>query len=86
MKLNIDDSEFPFLIGVVCANNDDLEKLKKQLHEMEGYNFSGGVSDNTTYVMNLVPPSEFPAEAHQRISRRMTVRERMLYDKIHPKR
>ncbi len=82
VKLEIDDSEFPFLVGVVCRQGDDMQALKEEVGSLPAYKFSGGVGGNTTFVMNLVPPSAFPADAHQRIYRRMTVRERMLFDRI----
>lgn len=81
-RVEIDDSEFPFLVGLVCVHGEDLEKLKDEIRTMPIYNFSGGVSSHTSYVMNLVPPGAFPVEGRDRIYRRMAVRERMLYDKI----
>ncbi len=81
-KLEIDDSEFPYLVGVVFANQGDKEKLKEQLQKMSGYATSGGVGGETSYAMNIVPYSAFPRGVGQRIYRRMTVRESMLYDKI----
>jgi hypothetical protein len=81
-KVEVDDSEFPFLVGVVCANRDDMEKLKEQIRKVTAYNYTGGVSDNNSYAMNLVPSSAFPTEARQRIDHRMMLREAMLFDKI----
>jgi hypothetical protein len=82
VKLEIDDSEFPFLVGVVVANRGDMEKLKEQIRKVAAYNYTGGVGGNTSYAMNLVPYSAFPTEAKQRIYHRMTLREVMLSDKI----
>ena len=82
VKLEIDDSEFPFLVGVVVANRGDMEKLKEQIRTMTAYNYTGDVGGNTRYAMNLVPNSAFPAEANQRIYHRMMLREAVLFDKI----
>ena len=82
VKLEIDDSVFPFLVGVVVANRGDMEKLKEQIRTMTAYNYTGDVGGNTRYAMNLVPNSAFPAEANQRIYHRMMLREAVLFDKI----
>ncbi len=82
LKLEIDDSEFPFLVGVVFANQGDKEKLKEQIGKMSGYATSGGVGGEISYAMNIVPYTAFPKNAGQRIYRRMTVRESILCDRI----
>jgi hypothetical protein len=84
-KLEIEDSEFPFLVGVICANKDDMEKLKEQIRKMPAYNYTGGVGGgaSASYAMNLVPYTAFPAEARQRIHHRMSLREEIFYGKMH---
>ncbi len=82
VKLEIDHSEFPFLVGVVAANRSEMEKLKEQIRTMVAYNYTGGVGGNDTYAMNLVPNSAFPAEATQRIYHRMMLREEIFYNRI----
>jgi hypothetical protein len=81
-KVEVDDSEFPFLVGVVCVNKGDMEKLKDQIRKMAVYNYSGGVGSDTKMVMNLVPHSAFPTDAHERIYHRMMLREAILSDRI----
>jgi hypothetical protein len=81
-KVTIDDSEFPFLVGVVCAHKGDVEKLKEQIRKVVVYNYSGGVGSDTSMVMNLVPFTAFPTEAAQRIYHRKALREAMFFDKI----
>jgi hypothetical protein len=81
-KVEIDDSEFPFLVGVVCANKGDLEKLVTQIRKMADYDYGGSVSGDTHGAMNLVPYRVFPRDAHERISHRMMLREAVLYNKI----
>lgn len=82
-KLEIDDSEFPFLVGVICANSSELEKLKKQLRKMSAYHYAGGVGDGASYAMNLVPSTAFPGSDCRRIYRRMSLRQQILFDRIH---
>jgi hypothetical protein len=81
-KLQIDDSEFPFLVGVVCASRSDMEKLKDQIRMMSEYNYTGGVGGDERYAMNLVPYNVYPPNARQRIYHRMSVREEMFYDQM----
>ena len=82
VKVEIDDSEFPFLVGVVTASGEDMERFKEQIRKAAAYHFSGGIGGNTTYTMNVVPSEVFPAEARQRIYHRMMLREAILSDKI----
>jgi hypothetical protein len=81
-KVEVDDSEFPFLVGVISANKGDVEKLKAQIRKMAIYNYSGGVGGDTRLVMNLVPYKAFPTDAYERIQRRMMLRAAVFYDKI----
>ena len=84
-KLEIDDSEFPFLVGVICANQQDMEKLKDQIRKMPAYNYTGGVGGgrSASYAMNLVPYTAYPADARQRIEHRLSLREEIFYRKTH---
>lgn len=91
-KLEIDDSEFPFLVGVIYANEGDVDtsngssqKLTEQIRKMAAYNYTGGVGAHNAYVMNLVPNTAFPTDARQRIFHRLMLREAVLYDKIQEK-
>lgn len=83
-KLEIDDSEFPFLVGVICTNREDMEKLKERIRKMPAYNYTGGVGGNDSYAMNLVHYRAFPKEAVQRIHRRTPLREQILMDRMYP--
>ena len=81
-KLEIDDSEFPFLVGVAFANPADKAKLIEQIRGMTSYSTSGSVGGEATYAVNIVPYNAYPPDAAQRIHRRMMLREAVLYDKI----
>jgi hypothetical protein len=80
VRVQIDDSEFPFLIGVIFANPGDKPKLKEQIQKMRPYAISGGVGDEITYAMNIV--GRFPPNVSQRIYRRMMLREAVLHEKL----
>jgi hypothetical protein len=85
VKLEIEDSEFPFLVGVICANQQDMEKLKDEIRKMPAYNYTGGVGGgrSASYAMNLVHYNAYPADARQRIEHRLRLREQILFEKMH---
>jgi hypothetical protein len=80
-RVEIDDSEFPFLVGVICSQGD-YSKLKAQFRKMDGYEYNGSVGSDTHNAFNLVPYRAFPSETSQRISHRTTLREQIFYEKI----
>jgi hypothetical protein len=79
--LQIDDSEFPFLLGIVCAEGD-YPKMLEEIKKMPAYEEQGGVSSHTCRAINIVPWRVFPSDSAQRIGRRMTLREQMFYDQL----
>ena len=87
-SITVDDSEFPFLIGVICGGSDAV-KLKNELRQMPGYEYGGGVGDDsnsdgsdTCNVFCIVPSSAFHQGTAYRIYRRLMVREAMFHDRI----
>ena len=80
-KIEIDDSEFPFLVGVV-SNEGDFPRLKAQLKTMAPYEYYGDVGSHSCTTFTIVPRSTWPADAVQRIHRRATLRMAVFYDKI----
>jgi hypothetical protein len=82
-KIEIDDMEFPFLVGVVC-NEGDFPKLKARLKTMDGYEYYGDVGSHNCTTFTIVPRSVWPGDAVQRIYRRATLRMAILYDRFTP--
>jgi hypothetical protein len=83
-SVEIEDSEYPFLVGVICAKGD-YHKLTDQLRKMDRYSYSGSVSGDTCGAMNIVPYTDFPPEAGQRIHHRMMLRMAVFHDRINPR-
>jgi hypothetical protein len=81
-KLEIDTSEFPFLVGVTSEQEADFEKIKNELKKDNAYTYGGGVSGQNSYVFNITPSNKFPAGQNERISRRTMLREQMFFDRI----
>jgi hypothetical protein len=81
-KLEIETSEFPFLAGVICADDAELEKLKDQLKKMGPYEYTGGVSGHGVYSFSLVPYRAYPPGTAQLIGRRATLRRQMFFDQL----
>jgi len=80
-RVEIDDSEFPFLVGIICQKGD-YPKLKDQLSKMDGYEYNGGVSSPTHIAINLVPYRVIPSALGERISHRTGLREQVLHNKL----
>lgn len=80
-NVEVDDSEFPFLVGVICQEGD-YPKLTEQIKKMNEYEYCGSVGSHTCYAMNIVPYRAFPSAASQRISHRTTLRMQVFHDKI----
>jgi hypothetical protein len=87
-KVMVDDSEYPFLLGVVCAGSD-AAKLKAQFKKMDGYGYSGSVGNDvnrdgsdTCNVFSIVPYSAHPREARRQIDHRLMLRQQVFYDRI----
>ena len=79
-SIRLDESEFPFLIGLVSTG--DFDRLGDELKKMDGYDFTGSVGHQTYHAFNIIPWRVFPPEHGQRIGRRLTVRMQILADKI----
>jgi hypothetical protein len=77
-RVNIDDSEFPFLIGV-ATEPGDWPKLTEQLKTLPGYEFHGSVGDDTSHTLCTVPVRAYPSESAQNITRRMGARLELFY-------
>lgn len=87
-RMAIDDSEFPFLTGVICAGSD-ATKLKEQIKKLDGYEYGGSIGNDlnpdggdTCNVFNLVPYKAYPEEAAQQIYHRLWLRQQVFYDQI----
>ena len=80
-RVKIDDSEFPFLVGVVSKEGEQ-SKLTDQLRRMGAYEYNGGISSHTCMAFNLVPYRVFPSAVSERISHRTGLRMQVLQNKI----
>ncbi len=80
-RIAIEDSEFPFLVGVVC-NEGDFPKLAEQLKHLPPYEYNGSISSSTQASFNIVPYRAWPSQASERISHRTGLRSQIFYDKL----
>jgi hypothetical protein len=81
-KLEIETSEFPFLAGVICADDAEFEKLKEQLKKTGTYDYTGAVSSHGVYSFGLIPYRTYPPGTGQLINRRTTLRRQMFFDQL----
>ncbi len=80
-KVQVEDSEFPYLLGVVSAPGD-WDRLKAQLKKLDGYDYSGAVGSDTFNAFSITPPRAFPPGAEQNIFRRTNLRMQVLADQL----
>ncbi len=87
-KIAIDDSEYPFLVGVICEGSD-FAKLKNQIKKMDGYEYGGSVGNDlnsdgsdTCNAFCIVPHHAYPEEARQQIEHRRMLRYQVFYEKL----
>jgi len=80
-RVEVDDSEFPFLIGVICKEGD-YSKLTDQIRKLDGYEYNGSVGSHTHNAMNIVPYRAFPSALGERISHRTGLRMQVLQNKL----
>ena len=80
-RIEIDDSEYPFLVGVICEEQD-YSRLTDQLRKIEGYAYNGSVGSHTHHAMNIVPYRVYPSALGEGISHRTGLRMQVLCDKI----
>ncbi len=80
-RVEVDDSEFPPLLGVVTRAGE-FEKVRAQLGLMKEYNYGGSVGSDTLHAFNMVPYPAFPHESSDRISHRLMLRQQVLFDRV----
>lgn len=80
-KVEIEDSEYPFLVGVICKKGD-YDKLTTQIRKMDAYDYSGCIGSQTCNATNIVPYGAFPQESCRRISHRTMLRQQGFFDKL----
>ncbi len=84
-RLEVDDSEFPFVIYGLLAGQCDYHALADGVRQMSGYSYGGSVSGDTgeggTYFsLSIIPDKLFPAGRIMDCSKRLMIRLQMLAD------
>lgn len=80
-NIQIDDSEFPFVVGVVCESGG-YDKLTAQLKKLDGYGYGGASSSDTCAAFSITPSAAFPPGTSDQIYRRLSLRESMFYNQL----
>jgi hypothetical protein len=87
-KVAIEDSEYPFLVGVICVGSD-FGKLQAQIKKMDGYGYTGSIGNDrnsdgsdTCNVFTIVPYGAYPPGTERQIGHRLMLRQQVFYDKI----
>ncbi len=78
VKLEIDQTEFPFLVSAVVEDRCDYRALRDGLSSMSGYAYSGAATryrDSQTHVaLNLLPTAQLSPEQARLIHQRVRLR------------
>ncbi len=80
-QIEVEDSEFPFLVGVICKKGD-YPKLAEQLKKMPAYQYQGCISSSTAASFNIVPYRAFPSRVSERIQHRTGIRNQIFFGKL----
>jgi hypothetical protein len=87
-RVAIDDSEYPFLVGVFCKGADAV-KLKAQIKKLDGYDYSGAVGNDsnadgsdTCNTFSIVPRQAQPKDAVESIAHRLLLRQQVFYNRL----
>jgi hypothetical protein len=81
-KIEIDTSEYPFLVGAVYDNNADFQKVMAELKKMPGYQFTGSTGGHGALAFNITPYENLPSEELNRARTRTMVRTQMFFDRL----
>jgi len=78
VKLEIDQSEFPFLVSAVIGDRCDYRALRDGLSTVSGYAYSGCATryrNAVTHVaLNMMPSDQYPPEQTRVIRQRVRLR------------
>jgi len=86
-RLEVDESEFPYVIYGLLAGQCDYHVIADGIRELNGYSYGGSVSGSTqaggTYFsLNAIPETQFPRGRLEDCNRRLMVRLQMLADSM----
>ncbi len=76
-RIEIEDSEFPFLLGI--SHEGDFEKFKANLKKTAMYDYPGSVGSHNSSVFTIVPYRAYPPNLAERISHRLMLREQVFF-------
>jgi hypothetical protein len=80
--LEVEDSEYPFLVGVFCGPQD-YAKLVDEIKKLDGYGYSGGVGGSDSYhSLNITPAGTYPTAAREQINHRVMLRQGAFYQRL----
>jgi hypothetical protein len=80
-RIEIEDSEFPFLVGLVCKEGDT-QKVTDEIRKMPAYSYNGSSSTPTHSAFNIVPYRAYPPEDGERIGHRHGLRSQVFLSRM----
>ncbi len=80
-RVEIEDSEFPFLVGIITKEGE-WTKVTEEFRKMPPYAYNGSHSTPTHCVFNLVPYPAYPRQVSERVGHRTGLRCQVFLDKL----
>src|SRR5262249_43700819 len=81
-RLEVEDSEYPCLVGVFCSPQD-YARLLDEIKKLDGYEYNGAVGGSDSFhSLNITPARASPGAAKEQIDRRVMLRQQMFYKSL----
>lgn len=81
-RVEVDTSEFPFLLCVACDTEADYKKFSSQFKNMPNYEYGGGTGSHGACAFSIIPYRTYPSDAAQRITRRTMLRTQVFFNQL----
>jgi len=82
LRLEVDESEFPFVVYGLIAGRCDYHALADGARQLDGYTYAGSVTSGdergTYFAVDMIPPRELPRARIEDCNRRLMIRLQML--------
>lgn len=72
-RVEVEGSEYPFLVGVFCEPQV-YSKVLDEINKLDGYSHSSGVGGGGVYTVSITPTTAYPEAVGEQIEHRLMLR------------
>jgi hypothetical protein len=72
-RVEVEDSEYPFLVGLFCEEQA-YSKWLNEIYKLDGYTHSSGVGGRGVYTVSITPATAYPDAVAEQIQHRLMLR------------